>query len=272
MANRTAWKLLGWGAWSALASTAGLAWAQGAAQPAAPAASAGSGGFDAYRVMKQPCDEQALSLQAGMTAGQVDAYLLAATLFELGGCLKQNDARANELLQQAARMGSQVAERRLGTKFAFGVGVPQSYATAGAWFNGKAFGKDALTKEDYSTGYACGIAERAMQLVVMPAEAYWNLAAADLSIVVPALDVRKTEVTVTSKRSRVVVVGSRIARNYAEDYQNEYLARVDEAQKQAKPPDPALLVDAQCRRALSFNIVDEPSDVELARRRALGGP
>lgn len=271
MNSRIAWTLLVWGGWSALASTV---WAQGTAaatDPQAPA-SASASSFDGYKVLKQPCDMQAASLQEAMKAGVVEAYLLAASLFELGGCLKQSDARANELLQEAARLGSTVATRRLAVKFAFGVGVPQSYATAGAWINGKGFSGGALTKEDYSLGYACGILDRAMQNVSMPTEAFWNLAEADLKITVPAFDPRKAEVVVTSKRSRVVVVGSRIARNYGLDYEEEFRARIDEAVKQAVAPNPALLVETDCRTEVSFNFVYDTAAIELARQRAVGRP
>lgn len=269
MNRRIVWTLLAWGAWSAAGPTV---WAQGTTAAPPVSAAAAAGGFDGYKVLKQPCEEQAASLQEAMKAGVVEAYLLAASLFELGGCLKQSDARANELLQQAARMGSNVAVRRLAVKFAFGIGVPQSYATAGAWFNGKAFSSAALTKEDYSTGYACGIAERAMQNVSMPAEAFWNLAEADLKIVVPSIEPRKAEVVVTSKRSRVVVVGSRIARNYGLDYEDELRSRIDEAVKQAAPPNPELLVATPCVREMSFNFVYDTAAIELARQRAVGGP
>lgn len=269
--RRIARQLLMW-TWAGSSALASVAWAEATPPSAAPAASASVEGFDGYKVLKQSCDEQAVSLQEGMKAGVVEAFLLAASLFELGGCLKQSEARANELLQEAARKGSGVAMRRLAVKFAFGIGVPQSYATAGAWYNGKAFSGDALTKQDYSIGYACGIADHAMQNVLMPAEAYWNLAEADLKIVVPAIDPRKSDVAVTSKRSRVVVVGSRIARNYGRDYEAEYHARIDEALKKAAPPNPALLVEASCERELSFNLVYDTPDIELARRRAVGGP
>lgn len=266
MNSQIARRLLACAGWVAMSSTA---WGQSAP---APAASAAGSGFDGYKVLKQSCQEQAASLQEAMKAGVVEAYLLAASLFELGGCLKQSDARANELLQEAARMGSGVAVRRLATKFAFGVGVKQSYATAGAWFTGKAFDGSGLTPEDYSLGYACGILERAMQNVSMPAEAFWNLAEADLKIVVPALDPRKAEVAVTSKRSSVVVVGSRIARNYGLDYETEFHNRIEEAVKQATPPNPALLVEARCSSEFSFNFVYDTAAIELARQRAVGRP
>jgi hypothetical protein len=228
-------------------------------------------GFDTYEVLKLGCDGIIPAVNTGMEQGYLNAFLLAAELFDGGLCLGKNPERAAGLLDSAARKGSSVAEQRLALKFALGEGVPQSYAMAGAWFFGKGQGTAALTKEDYSRGYAAAIVSLAMRNVYVPRAAAEVGAGADLAVELNPLRPLDAAIAVTSRRGRAVALGSTISRDYGKVYERALREKIEEAVSRLPAPQGDLLVDVNVKREIAFNFSDRGT-MELVEERILRGP
>lgn len=228
-------------------------------------------GFDTYEVLKLGCDGIVPAVNTGIAEGYLNASLLAAELFDGGMCVGKDPARAAEVLDDAARKGSNVAAQRLALKFALGDGVPQSYAMAGAWFLGKAQGTTALTKEDYSRGYASAIVALAMRNVHFPRAAAYVGAGADLAVALNPLKPLEAAIDVTSKRSRAVATGSMVSRDYGKVYERMLREKIEEAVAKLPPPKTDLLVDAVVKRDISFHFTDRGT-MELVEERVLKAP
>lgn len=224
-----------------------------AALASLPAQSQAPGeGFDTYEVLKRGCDGIVPAVNKGIADGFLDASLLAAELFDGGMCVGKDPVRAAEVLDDAARKGSKVAEKRLALKFALGDGVSQSYAMAGAWFFGKGQGNAPLTREDYSRGYAAAILGLAIRHAQFPHAAAEVGAGADLAVALNPLKPLEAAITVTSKRSRTVASGSAITHDFGRNYGRMLREKIGEAVAQLPPPKKELLIDAVVEREISF--------------------
>lgn len=228
-------------------------------------------GFDTYEVIKLGCDGVVPAVNKGIADGFLNASLLAAELFDGGMCVGKDPVRAAELLADAARKGSKVAEKRLALKFALGDGVSQSYAMAGAWFFGKGQSNAPLTREDYSRGYAAAILGLAVRNAQFPHAAAEVGAGADLAVALNPLKPLEAAITVTSNRSRTAARGSTITHDYGKNYGLMLREKIGEAVAQLPPPKKELLIDAVVEREVSFHF-STSGTMELVEDRLLNAP
>ena len=182
----------------------------------------------------------------------VDALLAAASLHEAGHCVERSDAKAAEYLGQAARAGSAVGARRLARKFATGQGVPQSYANAGAWLDGKGVSNEALGAWDYSIGYAYAVLTELLARVHYPVDALAPQTEAAFVVEINALLARTLELRPTAPDAA--------ARGplYAA-VQAAFAAALPTALAALPAPDPKLLVVARVTQPVSLRLDDRAS-------------
>lgn len=197
------------------------------------------------------CKPQIEALNRGLLdKKRPEAFLAAARFHETGYCVERSEAKAAEYLGHAARAGSALGARRLAGKFARGKGVPQSYATAGAWLTGKGTTKEPLVAWDYSIGYAYAVLGEVLATVRYPVEALKPEAEAAFVVEIDASLMRSISLRPTAQD----------AATNAELYaalQAAFDARLPEALKALAPPEPKFLVRARVAVPVSVRLNDK---------------
>lgn len=197
------------------------------------------------------CKPQIEALNRGLLdKKRPEAFLAAARFHETGYCVERSEAKAAEYLGHAARAGSALGARRLAGKFARGKGVPQSYATAGAWLTGKGTTKEPLVAWDYSIGYAYAILGEVLATVRYPVAALKPAAEAAFVVEIDASLVRSISLRPTANDAAAN------ADLYAA-LQAAFDARLPEALKTLVPPDPKFLVRARVAVPVSVRLNDQ---------------
>jgi len=201
------------------------------------------------------CPALMAALNADLVAGGAEAHRRAADLYEQGRCLPPNETQAMSHLIKAARQGDAAAARRVALRFARGRGVPQSYATAGAWLAGKGVSDEPLEPWDYSIGYAHAVAGAALDAVLYPVEAIAPDTELTLVLEVQAQQPQAAVLRLTGERS---AAKEALRSQLAAAFQVAVLRAVERLQ----PVEPSLLVPA--RVALPFALrLGEPGRIDV---------
>ena len=181
---------------------------------------------------------------------RVEAFLAAARFHETGYCVQRSEAKAVEYLGHAARAGSALGARRLAGKFARGQGVPQSYATAGAWLAGKGTTKEPLVAWDYSIGYAYAVLSEVLATVRYPVEVLKPPIEAAFVVEIDALLVRNVGLRPTAEdaASRPELYAA---------LQASFNDRLPEALKSLPPPESKFLVHASVAVPMSLRVSEK---------------
>jgi hypothetical protein len=195
------------------------------------------------------CAAKIATLRRDLSAHSAVAYMQAARLHERGDCVARNVSKVAEFLGEAVRLGSTAAARQLALRFAFGRGVPQSYANAGAWLSGKGVSDEGLEPWDYSIGYAYAVAGAALESLEVPQDAVEPRAEVRLVLEVNAIAPRLPALRLTGEAASV-----------QEPLRARLAAAFDAAASRAlawlAPTDPTLLVAAR----VSVPLLLRPAD------------
>jgi hypothetical protein len=198
------------------------------------------------------CELALDAMNRGLAERRVEAYLSAARFHESGYCVVRSDAKAAEYLGFAARAGSALGARRLARKYERGEGVPQSYASAGAWLTGKGASEEPLAPWDYSIGYAHAVLGEVLATTRLPVGAFRPGVEAAFVVEVDALRARQVNLRPTAQDEVA-------QRALYQALATAFNARVPDALKRLAPPDPKFLVRASVTVPMAVRLNDKNS-------------